>query len=154
MSEKGELIPVLEQIERDKGIKKDDILKMIEQALVSAYKKHSGKMVNLEAKIDPETAKVQAFLIKKVVAQVTDENLEITLAEARLTTPDAELDQDVRIPVITEDFFAHRRTNGKAGDRPENSRVRAAERPRRISDQGRHAGGRYRASLHRQQHHH
>ena len=33
MVEKSELLPVLEQIERDKGIKKDDILKMIEQAL-------------------------------------------------------------------------------------------------------------------------
>ena len=57
MVEKSELLPVLEQIERDKGIKKDDILKMIEQALVSAYKKHSGKMVNLEARIDPDTAR-------------------------------------------------------------------------------------------------
>ena len=56
MVEKSELLPVLEQIERDKGIKKDDILKMIEQALVSAYKKHSGKMVNLEARINPDTA--------------------------------------------------------------------------------------------------
>ena len=52
MAEKNELMPVLEQIERDKGIKKDDILRMIEQAVVSAYKKHSGKMVNLEAKIN------------------------------------------------------------------------------------------------------
>ena len=42
MAEKSELIPVLEQIERDKGIKKDDILHMIEQAVISAYKKHSG----------------------------------------------------------------------------------------------------------------
>ena len=104
MADKGELLPVLEQIERDKGIKKDDILKMIEQALVSAYKKHSGKMVNLEAKIDPETAQVKAFLIKKVVAQITDENLEILLADAQRVDPAAEMDQDVRIPVITEDF--------------------------------------------------
>ena len=104
MAEKGELLPVLEQIERDKGIKKDEILKMIEQALVSAYKKHSGKMVNLEAKIDPDTAQVQAFLIKKVVAQVTDENLEITLDKAKKYDTEAALDADVRIPVITEDF--------------------------------------------------
>lgn len=104
MSEKGELLPVLEQIERDKGIKKDDILKMIEQALVSAYKKHSGKMVNLEAKINPDTAQVQAFLIKKVVAKVVDDNLEITLEQAKRTDPEAQMDQDVRIPVITEDF--------------------------------------------------
>jgi N utilization substance protein A len=104
MAEKSELLPVLEQIERDKGIKKDDILHMIEQALVSAYKKDSGKMVNLEAKINPETAEVQAFLIKKVVPEVTNDNVEIDLASAKRVNPDAKMDEDVRIPVITEDF--------------------------------------------------
>lgn len=104
MAEKSELLPVLEQIERDKGIKKDDILKMIEQALVSAYKKHSGKMVNLEARIDPDTAEVQAFLIKKVVENVTNDNIEIDLAKAKTHDAKAKLDDDVRIPVITEDF--------------------------------------------------
>ncbi len=104
MSEKGELIPVLEQIERDKGIKKDEILKMIEQAVISAYKKHSGKMVNLEAKINPETAEVQAFIIKKVVALVTNENVEIDLDGAKVHAPEAKLEEDIRIPVVTEDF--------------------------------------------------
>src|SRR5436190_24293872 len=100
MSEKSELIPVLEQIERDKGIKKDDILRMIEQTVVSAYKKHSGMMVNLEAKINPDTAEVQAFLIKKVVAQVTNENIEIDEASAQKIKAGAVLDEDLRIPVI------------------------------------------------------
>ncbi len=104
MAEKSELLPVLEQIERDKGIKKDDILKMIEQALVSAYKKHSGKMVNLEARINPDTAEVQAYLIKKVVEVVTNDNLEIDLASAKKQDPKAKLEDDLRIPVITEDF--------------------------------------------------
>src|SRR5207253_1812428 len=104
VADKGELLPVLEQIERDKGIKKDEILKMIEQALVSAYKKHSGKVVNLEAKIDPDTAQVKAFLIKKIVPQVTDDNLEISLPDAKRVAADAEMDQDIRIPVVTEDF--------------------------------------------------
>src|SRR5258708_30828562 len=97
-------MPVLEQIERDKGIKKDDILRMIEQAVVSAYKKHSGKMVNLEAKINPDTAEVQAFLIKKVVVQVTNDNIEIDEASAKQIKASAKLDEDLRIPVITEDF--------------------------------------------------
>lgn len=104
MLEKGELLPVLEQIERDKGIKKDDILKMIEQAVVSAYKKHSGKMVNLEAKINPETAELQAFLLKKVVSDVVNENVEIDLPSAQSLAPEAKIDDEIRIPVVTEDF--------------------------------------------------
>jgi N utilization substance protein A len=104
VAEKSELVPVLEQIERDKGIKKDDILRMIEQAVVSAYKKHSGKMVNLEAKINPETAEVQAFLLKKVVATVTNDNVEIDEQSAKRIAPESKLDDEIRIPVITEDF--------------------------------------------------
>jgi len=104
VAEKGELIPVLEQIERDKGIKKDDILKMIEQAVVSAYKKHSGKMVNLEAHLNPETAEVEAVIIYRVVDQVVNDAEELTLAQARRHDPKAEVGQEIRIPVITEDF--------------------------------------------------
>src|SRR5258708_30740775 len=97
-------MPVLEQIERDKGIKKDDILRMIEQAVGSAYKKNSGKRGNPGAKINPDTAQVQALLVKKVVIDVINDNLEIGLAAAKQYAPDAELEQDIRIPVITEDF--------------------------------------------------
>jgi len=104
VAEKGELIPVLEQIERDKGIKKEDILKMIEQALVSAYKKHSGRMVNVEARIDPETAHVQTYIVFKVVETVTDANIEMTLADAKKHDPQIQIDQDLKIAVETEDF--------------------------------------------------
>lgn len=104
MAEKGELIPVLEQIERDKGIKKDDILKMIEQAVVSAYKKHSGKMVNLEAHLNPETAEVEAVIVYRVVEQVVNDVEEMSLAQARRQEPKAEVGQEIRVPVITEDF--------------------------------------------------
>jgi N utilization substance protein A len=38
MSEKSELMLALEQIEKDKGIKKEEILHVIENALVSAYR--------------------------------------------------------------------------------------------------------------------
>lgn len=101
---KGELLPVLEQIERDKGIKKEEVLKMIEQALVSAYKKHSGKTVNVEAVINPETAEVQAFVIKKVVEEVKNTNFEISLDEAKQVNPKVTMEEDLRIPIETEDF--------------------------------------------------
>src|SRR5579862_4297620 len=104
MAEKSELMPVLEQIERDKGIKKDEILKMIEQAVVSAYKKHSGKTVNLEARINPETAEITAHMIKKVVTQVTNDDIEIGEKQAKGYVSDAKLDDDIRIPVVTADF--------------------------------------------------
>ncbi|MBI3292850.1 MAG: transcription termination/antitermination protein NusA, partial [Elusimicrobia bacterium] len=73
-------------------------------ALVSAYKKHSGKILNVEAIINPETAEVQAFVIKKVVEEVKNANFEISLAEARQVSPKVKLEEDLRIPIETEDF--------------------------------------------------
>ena len=105
MSEsKGELLPVLEQIEKEKGIKKEEILKVIEGALVSAYKKHVGRDVNVEASVDQETALVKANVIKKVVVTVTNPNQEISLADAKKINPDIKMDEEVRILLDTQEF--------------------------------------------------
>jgi len=101
---KSELLPVLEQIEKEKGIKKEEIIKVIESALVSAYKKHVGKNVNVEATVEPETARVKAVVIKKVVKNVLNPNLEISLESAKEMFPNAEIGSEVRIPLDTQEF--------------------------------------------------
>lgn len=100
----NQLLPVLEQIERDKGIKKEDLLLMIEGALVSAFRKHSGKFLNVEARINPETAQIEAFLVKKVVENVSNPQIEISPEDAKKIKPKAKIDEDIRIPVETNSF--------------------------------------------------
>lgn len=104
MSDKSELLMALEQIEHDKGIKKEEILGVIENALVSAYKKHVGKNVNVEAAVDPLTGEMGARVVKKVVAVVNNPNLEISLYEAKAITPGIKIDEEVRIPLDTQEF--------------------------------------------------
>jgi N utilization substance protein A len=104
MSEKSELVMALEQIEKDKGIKKEEILGVIESALVSAYKKHVGKNVNVEASVDPVTGAMSARVIKKVVDEVTNSSLEMRPDEAKKLDPQAKVGDDVRIPLDTQDF--------------------------------------------------
>jgi N utilization substance protein A len=104
MSEKSELVLALEQIEKDKGIKKEDILKVIESALVSAYKKYVGKNVNVEATVDPETGAMTARQVKKVVEAVKNPLVEITLAEAKKRDPETKIDDDFKIPLDTQEF--------------------------------------------------
>ncbi len=101
---KSELILALEQIEREKGVKKDEVLKMIEGALVSALRKHLGRLANIEAVIDPETAGIKAFLIKKIVETVASPELEMSVDEARRLKLKGEVGEDVRLPVEAEDF--------------------------------------------------
>lgn len=100
----SELFPVLEQIERDKGIKKEEILKMIESALVSAFRKHSGRVGNIRVQVDPEDGTIKAYLVKKVVNEVTNPNYEIRLEEAKEFSPQAVLDTEIGIPIETEEF--------------------------------------------------
>lgn len=104
MSEKSELMLALEQIEKDKGIKKEDILLVIENALVSAYKKHVGKNVNVEAHVDSDTGAMSAFVLKVVTDPVTNSMMEMSPAEAKRLDPPAKLGETVRIPLDTQDF--------------------------------------------------
>src|SRR3989338_6753685 len=101
---KSPLIHILDQIEKDKGVKKEELIKMIESSLVSAYRKHYGRNVNLAATIDPETAEIKAFVIKKVVDSVKNSNEEISLEETKSLKLKAEVGSEVQLPVDTVDF--------------------------------------------------
>lgn len=100
----SELMNALETIQKEKKISKEEILHVIENALVSAYKKHVGKAVNVEAKVDPETGAMAAYVIKKVVEKVTNPLLEISLQDAKKTSKSAKLDEEIKIPLDTDDF--------------------------------------------------
>ena len=47
-----DLVLALEGLEREKNIKREDILKTVEDALVSALRKNLGKTAQISAKID------------------------------------------------------------------------------------------------------
>ncbi|MCX5785350.1 MAG: transcription termination factor NusA [Elusimicrobia bacterium] len=101
---KSELIVALEQLEREKNIQREDVFKTITDALVSALRKYFGKTAQITATIDPETAEMKGFLVKKVVEQVFTPELEITLEEALKKDPKAKLADDLNIEVSIQDF--------------------------------------------------
>ena len=63
-----DLVKILDEIEKEKGIPKEVILDAIETSLVSAYKKNfaQGKD-NVEVIIDKESGKVQVLSKRTVV---------------------------------------------------------------------------------------
>ncbi|MDE2313757.1 MAG: transcription termination/antitermination protein NusA [Elusimicrobia bacterium] len=125
MAAKSELIVALEQIEREKGIKKDDILSMIEGAVVSSLRKYVGKNAIIEASIDPETAEFQANVVKRVVDTVTEPELEITLPEAKRYDKKAVVGADVKLPAPAADFA---RIAAQTAKQLLSQKVREAER--------------------------
>lgn len=101
---KGEFMVILEQLEREKNIRKEDVFKTIKDALSSALRKNYGKTVQIETDIDPDTAEMKAFLIKKVVKDVYTPEVEINIEHAKKYKEDAKLDEELRIPVEVKDF--------------------------------------------------
>jgi transcription termination/antitermination protein NusA len=100
----GDLMPVLEQIERDKGIKKEDLLRMIETALVTSFKKHEGRTQDVECKISAETGVIEFYVTKKVVEKVKDDQTEIDLESAKKLKSGIKLDDILKVKIDTSYF--------------------------------------------------
>ena len=92
-----ELISVIEQIGREKGIDKEILFEAVESALQSACRKSHSSIDNIRIEIDRKTGEFCAYLRKRVVDEVTDPEAEISLAEAKKLNTEAELDVELEI---------------------------------------------------------
>ena len=70
-----ELVIALEELEKEKGIKKDYVIEAIETALVTAYKRNYDSADNVKVSINEVTGQIKVFAVKTVVEAVEDEML-------------------------------------------------------------------------------
>lgn len=101
---KSELMTALEQIAREKNIPVDEILSMIEGAVVSSLRKHVGKNADIRASIDRESGVFSAVVAKKVVDEVVDPELELTEADAQKIKKGAKVGDELVYPAPAADF--------------------------------------------------
>jgi len=80
----------LDDLEREKKIKKEIVISALESALVSAYKKNYGEGKSIEVRLDPDRAAMRVIAFRTVVDdaafaedRVLDPDKEIALEEAR-----------------------------------------------------------------------
>ena len=92
-----ELIMVIEQLGREKGIDKEILFEALESALLSASRKSLGPADNVRIEIDRKTGQLRAYRRMKVVEAISDSKLEISLAEAKALNPEAELDDELEL---------------------------------------------------------
>ncbi len=78
-----EFLAALLAIEKEKGIKKEILFDAIEAALVSAYKRNFNTAANVRVHLTRETGEIKVYTRLNVVEEVTQQQLEISLAEAR-----------------------------------------------------------------------
>jgi N utilization substance protein A len=99
-----DLIYVIEQIGREKGISKEVLFEAVESALLSASKKTMGLADNVRMELDRHTGALRVFARKKVVEDVEDRKLEIGLDEARKLNSEAELDDELEMELPPQEF--------------------------------------------------
>lgn len=99
-----EFFQALKDLEREKGIKTEILLEVIEGALVSAYRKNFGSLQNARVEIDTDSGKVRVLAKKTVVDEVRDSRAEISLEEARKISSRAQLDDTIELEVTPKDF--------------------------------------------------
>lgn len=92
-----DLIHIIDQVSREKGIDSSILIEALESAVLSARKKKYPDE-NLEALFNKETGEVDLFLCKQVVKVVEDANKEISLKDAKGIDSKAKLDDVLKIP--------------------------------------------------------
>lgn len=90
-----ELISVIDEIGRQKGIDKARVIGAIESALQTAAKKRFGQAENIQVEIDHKTGEISVVSKKTIVETVTNPKAEISLQEARHYDSEAEVGDEI-----------------------------------------------------------
>lgn len=109
-------LEALEQLEKEKGINKDNLLEAVEQAMLAAYKKHYGDEESVEVEINKDSGEVKVFEVKTVVTEedLYDAALEVTVEDAREAGyKRAKVGDVVKLEVNCEEFRRNAIQNAK-----------------------------------------
>lgn len=99
-----ELIHIIEQMSKERGISKESILGTLESALLSAVRKKHGLTPEIIVNIDPESGEISMTASKKVVKKVENPMEEISVKDAKKVDPSKEIDDVVESPIAVENF--------------------------------------------------
>jgi len=89
-------------IAREKNIDFDTVLETLQQSLLAAAKKKYNDTDNISFKFDRKANELLMIAEKKVVAEVTNPNMEISLKEAKEIDVEAEVGDDIEIYIDYE----------------------------------------------------
>lgn len=99
-----QLIVAIQELEKEKGIKKDYLLDSIESALLTAYKRNYNSQENVKVVVDRETGASHLYSVKEVVEHAENPILQISLEEARKIDKEAQIDGTVDVELVPKNF--------------------------------------------------
>ena len=100
-----ELVIAMDELEKEKGIKKDYMLESIETALVTAYKRnYDSTAENVKVTMNAETGEIHVYAEKEVVENVEDDKIQINLSDAKKINKKLEIGDTAQIEIIPRNF--------------------------------------------------
>lgn len=95
----NEILAVLEYMEKEKGIPREEMISAIASAIRSAAEKGVNAGGELRVDINPKTGALQAWSIYEVTDSMSDPMRQMPLEKARLIAPNVKLGEFVEKPV-------------------------------------------------------
>lgn len=129
-----ELIQVADTVARDKSIEREEVFMIMEQAIQKAGRSKYGQEKDIRSTIDRKTGEIRLARYLEVVEDeeaVEDENIQITLAQAKNKKKDAEVGEFLIDPLPPIDFG---RISSQMAKQVIVQRVREAERARQYEE--------------------
>ena len=111
--EQGIFLAALDELEKEKGIDKEELLGAVETALLAAYKKNYKDAENAYVEINRENGDVKVKAIKKVVEKVENPATEISLENALLHSKRAKVGSEIKVDINAESFKRNAIQNAK-----------------------------------------
>ena len=96
---KLEINTLVRQVAAERDIEPEKLIDAVAEAISSAARKHY-KQRNVHTEIDPDSGEVQCWIVRDVVEEVEDPDVEMTLEQAREIDPNAELGTPVKLDAL------------------------------------------------------
>lgn len=94
-----DLLQVIEQIGREKGIDKGILIDAVGAAILSASRKTLGPALDLRVEFDQPTGAFKLYAVRKVAEKVVNAKTEISIEEAQTLSPEAKPGDEIKSEV-------------------------------------------------------
>ena len=144
---KSDLYAAINQIASERNISREAILRGIEDAIITAYRRIAGTDQNVAVKLDLQSGDARVFERRTVALEVEDPSTEVSLEEARSTNPEAQVGDMLEKETTPADFG---RIAAQTAKQVVMQRIREAERDRVVGEFSDREGDIVLANLQRQ----
>ena len=99
-----DFVGALLQLNAEKGVSREQLVRTVEEAIQSAYRRVAGEE-DIQVRIDAESGKVRVFRARLVVEEIDDPTTQMTLADAQAHQPGAEIGDLVETEQLDQEAF-------------------------------------------------